>query len=87
MKDKIAAGLERTFAKHGFAETDIETLRAGADVSLRTLYKYFPTREERMLAALEHRHRRYLVCSGDDAWAGLRRPFQSSRDTRFPDPA
>ena len=61
MKDKIAAGLERTFAKHGFAETDIETLRAGADVSLRTLYKYFPTREERMLAALEHRHRRYLA--------------------------
>jgi len=61
MKDKIAAGLERTFARHGFAETDIETLRAGADVSLRTLYKYFPTREGRMLAALEHRHRRYLA--------------------------
>lgn len=61
MRDKIAAGLERTFAKHGFAETDIETLRAGADVSLRTLYKYYPTRDERMLAALEHRHRRYLA--------------------------
>ena len=61
MKDKIAAGLERTFARHGFAETDIDTLRAGAGVSLRTLYKYFPTREERMLAALEHRHARYLA--------------------------
>ena len=59
-EEKIAAGLERAFAQHGFAETDIETLRAQADVSLRTLYKYFPTREARMLAALEHRHRRYL---------------------------
>lgn len=61
MKDKIAAGLERAFARHGFAETDIETLRENADVSLRTLYKYFPTRDDRMLAALEHRHRRYLA--------------------------
>jgi AcrR family transcriptional regulator len=61
MKDKIAAGLELAFAKHGFAETDIETLRDSADVSLRTLYKYFPTRDDRMLAALEHRHRRYLA--------------------------
>lgn len=61
MKEKIAAGLERAFAQHGFAEPDIETLRAEADVSLRTLYKYFPTRDERMLAALEHRHGRYIA--------------------------
>ena len=58
---KIAAGLERTFARHGFAEADIETLRAGSGVSLRTLYKYYPTREDRMLAALEHRHQRYIA--------------------------
>ncbi len=61
IKEKIAAGLERAFAQRGFAEPDIETLRAEANVSLRTLYKYFPTRDERMLAALEHRHRRYLA--------------------------
>lgn len=61
MKEKIAAGLERAFAQHGFAEPDIETLRVEAGVSLRTLYKYFPTRDVRMLAALEHRHRRYII--------------------------
>lgn len=66
MKEKIAAGLERAFAQHGFAEPDIETLRAEADVSLRTLYKYFPTRDERMLAALEHRHRRYIAWVASD---------------------
>lgn len=60
MRDKIAAGLENAYAQYGFAEPDIETLRANADVSLRTLYKYFPTREQRILAALEHRHRRYV---------------------------
>lgn len=61
IRTKIAAGLERSFAAHGFADADIETLRAGAGVSLRTLYKYFPTREDRMLAALEHRHQRYVA--------------------------
>lgn len=70
MREKIAAGLERAFAAHGFAEPDIETLRAAAGVSLRTLYKYFPTREARMLAALEHRHRRYMAIVASDLPAG-----------------
>lgn len=59
-KSKIAAGLERAFAMHGFAEPNIETLREAAGVSLRTLYKYVPSRQEMVLAALEHRHNRYM---------------------------
>lgn len=59
-KTRIAEGLERAFAENGFAETNIDSLREAAGVSLRTLYKYMPSREEMVLAALEHRHRRYM---------------------------
>jgi AcrR family transcriptional regulator len=59
-QEKIAAGLERAFARHGFAEPNIETLRDAAGVSLRTLYKYAPSRDEMVRSALEHRHRRYM---------------------------
>ncbi|WP_245197509.1 TetR/AcrR family transcriptional regulator [Jiella mangrovi] len=57
---KIAAGLERAFARGGFAEPSVETLRDAAGVSLRTLYKYTPSRDDMVLAALENRHQRYL---------------------------
>ncbi len=59
-KQKIAAGLERAFATGGFAEPSVDDLRAAADVSLRTLYKYAPSRADMVHIALEHRHQRYL---------------------------
>lgn len=58
---KIAAGLEQAFSAHGFAESNVETLRAAAGVSLRTLYKYAASRDEMVHMALEHRHRRYIA--------------------------
>lgn len=66
-KTKIAAGLERAFAQNGFASPSVGDLRDAAGVSLRTLYKYAPSREEMVYAALEHRHQRYL----DKVFAGL----------------
>lgn len=60
-KDKIAAGLERAFAAGGFAEPSVDDLRQAAGVSLRTLYKYTPSRDEMTYLALEHRHQRYLA--------------------------
>lgn len=57
---KIAAGLERAFAENGFAEPSVEDLKSAAGVSLRTLYKYAPSRDEMVRVALEHRHRRYM---------------------------
>ena len=60
IREKIAAGLERSFARRGFAEPSVDDLRAESGVSLRTLYKYCPSREDMILAALEHRHQRYL---------------------------
>lgn len=60
-KEKIAAGLERAFAERGFAEIGVDGLRDATQVSLRTLYKYCPSREDMVLTALERRHARYLV--------------------------
>lgn len=59
MKDRIASDLERSFAALGFAEQGVEALRAEADVSLRTLYRHFPSREAMIVGALEHRGAAY----------------------------
>jgi len=61
MMTKIAAGLERAFAEQGFAVSSVEDLRNAAGVSLRTLYKYTPSRDDMVHAALQHRHHRYLA--------------------------
>ncbi len=63
-RQKIARSLERQFAEMGFATQGVEALRNGADVSLRTLYKYFPSREAMIVGALEYRelaYREWLV--------------------------
>lgn len=70
MMSRISAGLERAFAARGFAEPSVEDLRDAAGVSLRTLYKYTPSRAEMVLAALENRHRRYLSHVFDGLPAG-----------------
>ncbi|APG89940.1 TetR/AcrR family transcriptional regulator [Sinorhizobium americanum] len=68
-KEKIASDLDRQFAELGFAEQGVEALRAGADVSLRTLYKYFPSREAMVVGALEYRDRTYFdwLAGGPDS--------------------
>ena len=60
-REKIAAGLEQAFAESGFAEIGVDGLREATQVSLRTLYKYCPSREDMVLTALNHRHTRYLA--------------------------
>ena len=60
LNEEIAGRLERAFTMRGFAEPGVADLRKEADVSLRTLYRYFPSREAMVVGALEHRHRRYL---------------------------
>jgi AcrR family transcriptional regulator len=59
-KQKIASDLERSFSEQGFAKPGVEALRADADVSLRTLYKYFPSRETMVVGALVHRDKAYF---------------------------
>ncbi|WP_242650606.1 TetR/AcrR family transcriptional regulator [Cognatiyoonia koreensis] len=67
MATKIAGGLERAFASQGFAAPSVEDLRDAAGVSLRTLYKYAPSRDAMIQLALEHRHQRYLEHVFSDA--------------------
>lgn len=60
-RDRIAQKLEETFAERGFAEPGVAELREASEVSLRTLYKYFPSRDDMVIAALDQRHGRYLA--------------------------
>ncbi|MFP4537676.1 MAG: TetR/AcrR family transcriptional regulator [Dichotomicrobium sp.] len=60
-RDRIAQKLEETFAARGFAEPGVAELREASEVSLRTLYKYFPSRDDMVIAALDNRHQRYLA--------------------------
>jgi AcrR family transcriptional regulator len=59
-KEKIAFCLEQTFADKGFVKPGVAELRASAGVSLRTLYRYFPSKEAMVTGALDYRHYRYL---------------------------
>ena len=56
----IASRLEACFVEQGFHEPGVDALRDASDVSLRTLYKYFPSREAMVIGALDCRHERYL---------------------------
>lgn len=60
LKDKIAEHLELAFSEFGFAEPSVTQLKDACGVSLRTLYKYFPSKEAMVVGALEFRHQRYL---------------------------
>ncbi len=64
-KHQIARDLNRQFSEKGFATQGVEALREGADVSLRTLYKYFPSREAMVVGALTYRDAAYLRWIGD----------------------
>ena len=68
--EQIAARLDASFAARGFAQPGIDALRADAGISLRTLYKYFPSRDAMVVGALDHRHRTYLGHLADGMPAG-----------------
>ena len=60
-KIKIAAAANRLFSEHGFAEPGVEAIREAADVSIRTLYKHYPSKNAMIVAALAYRHKAYLA--------------------------
>jgi AcrR family transcriptional regulator len=62
IQDRISAGLERAFTSRGFTGSSVKDLRDGVGVSLRTLYKYPPTRAVMVLSALENPNRRRVAC-------------------------
>ncbi|CTQ55163.1 mycofactocin system transcriptional regulator [Roseibium album] len=78
-QDQIAAGLEKVFWSRGFAEPSVPELRAGVGVSMRTLYRHFPSKEAMILGALEYRHRRYLKYVRD----GVKEPGLAAAEQLF----
>lgn len=60
LQQDIASRLEQAFSHRGFAEPSVAELKTAADVSLRTLYRHFPSKESMVIGALAHRHARYL---------------------------
>ena len=72
VKAEIAAKLEQAFSHYGFAEPSVSKLQTFCGVSLRTLYKYYPSKDEMIVAALEHRHQRYMaLLTKDGSVSGL----------------
>ena len=67
---QIAACLDASFSARGFTQPGIDALRADAGISLRTLYRYYPSRDAMVIGALDHRHRVYLGCLADGMPAG-----------------
>lgn len=65
-KDQIASRLEQAFSLRGFAEPGVAELKSAAGVSLRTLYRYFPSRVSMVIGALNYRHIRYLAFLSDN---------------------
>lgn len=61
LKEQIAARLETAFSHYGFAEPSVSQLKTACNVSLRTLYKHYPSKEIMTVAALEYRHKRYMT--------------------------
>lgn len=55
-QQQIAENLERAFSQKGFAEPSVAELKALSGVSMRTLYKYFPSKESMVVGALDYRH-------------------------------
>lgn len=60
LKQQIAARLEQAFSQYGFTELSVAQLKIASQVSLRTLYKHYPSKEEMTIGALTYRHQRYL---------------------------
>ncbi|MGF1712860.1 TetR/AcrR family transcriptional regulator [Vibrio kagoshimensis] len=67
LKEQLAASLEEAFSRCGFAEPSVAQLKTACNVSLRTLYKYYPSKEAMIVGALEFRHQRYLKFLREDA--------------------
>lgn len=58
---ELASKLEQAFALYGFAEPNVAKLKDYTGTTLKTLYKYFPSKEDMIIGALNFRHSRYIA--------------------------
>lgn len=90
-KDRIAARLEALFSQQGFATPSVPEIKEAAGVSMRTLYRHFPSKEAMVIGALDHRHARYLAfltrdvsCPGAEAITSCSSAWPSGWSTKRP---
>lgn len=57
---ELASKLEQAFSLYGFAEPNVAKIKAYSGTTLKTLYKYFPSKEDMIIGALNYRHSRYI---------------------------
>ncbi|GAJ72596.1 LOW QUALITY PROTEIN: transcriptional regulator, TetR family [Vibrio sp. JCM 18904] len=67
MKEKIAVSLEKAFSQYASPSRASPQLKNACEVSLRTCTNTTPPRKRMIVAALEHRHQRYLSFLLEDA--------------------
>lgn len=82
-RNRILEGAARVFAKHGARQVSVEDLLEASDVSRRTFYKYFRSKED-VLAALHAVSVQYLLDRTQqamDATPGLERKLECFVDT------
>ncbi|MGB2079981.1 MAG: TetR/AcrR family transcriptional regulator [Vibrio sp.] len=79
LKSTISARLEHAFSHDGFANLSVAQLRKACDVSLRTLYRYYPSKESMVIGALDFRHHTYK----NQVIAALSQPIPQAIDALF----
>jgi AcrR family transcriptional regulator len=72
--EEILETAARLFAEHGYSETDTQVLADRLSVGKGTLYRYFPTKRELFLAAVDRVMQR-LRQAVDDSVAGVADPL------------
>src|SRR5207253_56200 len=76
-REEILCAAARLFARHGYADTDTQLLADDLGVGKGTLYRYFPSKRELFLAAVDGAMRQ-LRRPVDDAVASAEDPLDQT---------
>lgn len=60
VRDRIVSAADRLFYGRGIGNAGMDLVRDEAQVSLRALYKEFPSKEDLILAVLDRRHQTWI---------------------------
>ncbi|MFK0279795.1 TetR family transcriptional regulator [Streptomyces sp. NPDC090499] len=91
MRAEVARVATALFATRGFENVTVPEVAAAAGVSRATFFRYFGSKEDAVLAALEGYGARIAEAlaarpAGEDAWTALRCAFAVITDARNEDP-
>jgi AcrR family transcriptional regulator len=73
-RDQVLSTATRLFAEHGYSDTDMQLLADTLGVGKGTIYRYFPSKQDLFLSAVDH-GMRLLRQRVDESIAGIEDPF------------